>query len=197
MKLQSYSRKSILNPPIFSKFQLWSQIWQWSSTNFVPKFKSYNLQLITFHSDWNPHRFFIQFHTFLDVQLKISSVTVDGFWCKIVFWKRYELQIIWFKFRHKVCWTSLSNLAPKLKFAENWKSQNRIYRITLKFQVICWDIYYFSERLWCRLSKKIQIFNKFLLWKKKKKNLVEGRCVRDVPREFEPWIFLVPSFFVK
>ncbi len=37
-------------------------------------------------------------------------------------WKRYELQIIWFKLRHKICWTSLSNLAPKLKFAENWKT---------------------------------------------------------------------------
>ncbi len=48
LKLQSYSENSILALPIFSKFQLWSQIWQWSSTNFVPKFKSYNLQLITF-----------------------------------------------------------------------------------------------------------------------------------------------------
>ncbi len=48
LKLQSYSRKSIFTLPIFSKFQLWSQIWQWSSTNFVPKFKSCNLQLITF-----------------------------------------------------------------------------------------------------------------------------------------------------
>ncbi len=48
LKLQSYSRNSILALPIFSKFQLWSQIWQWNSINFVPKFKSYNLQLITF-----------------------------------------------------------------------------------------------------------------------------------------------------
>ncbi len=38
--------------------------------------------------------------------------------------------------------------------------------ITLKFQVICWDIYYFSERFRCRLSKNIQTFNKFLVWKK-------------------------------
>jgi hypothetical protein len=29
---------------------------------------------------------------------------------------------------------------------------------------MCWDIYYFSERLRCRLSKKVQTFNKFLLW---------------------------------
>ncbi len=48
LKLQSYSINCILALPIFSKFQLWSQIWQRSSTNFVPKFKSYNLQLITF-----------------------------------------------------------------------------------------------------------------------------------------------------
>jgi hypothetical protein len=48
LKLQSYSRKSILGPTIFSKFQLWCQIWQWSSINFVFKFKSYNLKLITF-----------------------------------------------------------------------------------------------------------------------------------------------------
>ncbi len=48
LKLQSYSINPILALPIFSKFQLWSQIWQWNSTNFVPKFKSYNLQLITF-----------------------------------------------------------------------------------------------------------------------------------------------------
>ncbi len=47
LKLQSYSINSILAPPIFSKFQLWSQIWQWSLTKFVPKFKSYNLQLIS------------------------------------------------------------------------------------------------------------------------------------------------------
>jgi hypothetical protein len=34
-----------------------------------------------------------------------------------------------------------------------------ISRITLKFQVIYWDIYYFSERLRCRLSKKHKITN--------------------------------------
>ncbi len=56
-------------------------------------------------------------------------------------------------------------MAPKLKFAENWKGKNEFSWITLKFQVICWDIYYFSERLWCRLPKKLQIFNKFLHWK--------------------------------
>jgi hypothetical protein len=45
LKLQSYSRNSILTLPIFSQFQLWSQISQWNSINFV---LSYNLQLITF-----------------------------------------------------------------------------------------------------------------------------------------------------
>ncbi len=31
----------------------------------------------------------------------------------------------------------------------------------------------------------------------KKKNLVEGRCVREVPRGFGPWFFLVPPLLVK
>jgi hypothetical protein len=30
-----------------------------------------------------------------------------------------------------------------------------------------------------------------------KKILVNGRCVREVPREFELWIFLVPPILVK
>jgi hypothetical protein len=46
LKLQSYSINSILSLPIFSKFQLWSQIWQWSSTKFVPKFKSFNVHFM-------------------------------------------------------------------------------------------------------------------------------------------------------
>jgi hypothetical protein len=71
---------------------------------------------------WKNDVDFSRFHTFFGLQLKISWVPVVRFWYKIAFWKRYELQIIWFKFRHKVCWTLLSNLAPKLKFAENWKS---------------------------------------------------------------------------
>jgi hypothetical protein len=39
-----------------------------------------------------------------------------------------------------------------------WKSARytRDSRISPKFQVICWDIYYFSERLRCRLSNEIQ-----------------------------------------
>jgi hypothetical protein len=30
-----------------------------------------------------------------------------------------------------------------------------------------------------------------------KKIIVEGRCVREVPREFGPWFFLVPRILVK
>jgi hypothetical protein len=30
-----------------------------------------------------------------------------------------------------------------------------------------------------------------------KKNLVVGRCVREVPREFGPWFILVPPILVK
>jgi hypothetical protein len=60
----------------------------------------------------------------------------------------------------------LSNLAPKWKLAENWKSLNGFFCITLKFQLICWNIYYFSERLRCRLSNDHQKFNKSALCKK-------------------------------
>ncbi len=137
---------------------------------------------------------FSRLDTFLDIQLKIFLVSVNGFLCKIAFWKRYELHFIRFKFHHKIFWTSLSNLALKLKFAENQKRKNGFFWIILKFQVICWDIYYFSERLWCQLSKILHSFKKFWIWKKK---LVEGRCVREVPREFDPCCFLVPSILVK
>jgi hypothetical protein len=34
-----------------------------------------------------------------------------------------------------------------LILAENWRSSDGFSLITPKFQVICWDIYYFSERL--------------------------------------------------
>ncbi len=49
-----------------------------------------------------------------------------------------------------------------------WKSARYIRdsRITLKFQVICWDIYYFSERLRCRQYNKPQKFTKLALCKK-------------------------------
>ncbi len=70
LKLFSYSEKSILGPSIFSKFQLWSQIRQWSSINFVFKFQLYNLQLITFpkhyleststHWNWRYHQFYVK-----------------------------------------------------------------------------------------------------------------------------------------
>jgi hypothetical protein len=54
----------------------------------------------------------------------------------------------WLKIHYPIFKTSLLNLAPKLKFAENWESKNGFFWITLKFQVICLDMYYFSERLW-------------------------------------------------
>jgi hypothetical protein len=113
LKLQSYSRKSILGPSIFCKFQLWCQIWQWSSLNFVFKFQSYNLQLITFpkryltsksiHWNWRYHQFYIKkrvkstkihivfssnFIRFLTLN-RWSSVPVDRFWFQMAFWKRY------------------------------------------------------------------------------------------------------------
>jgi hypothetical protein len=41
---------------------------------------------------------------------------------------------------------------------------------TPKFQVLCWDIYYFSERLRCRLSNKHKITNELQLWGKNVQN---------------------------
>jgi hypothetical protein len=40
---------------------------------------------------WKSDVDFSRFHTFFDIQLKISSDSVDRFWCKITFWKRYLL----------------------------------------------------------------------------------------------------------
>ncbi len=45
-----------------------------------------DLQLIHFYLS---NIKFSRFHTFFDIQLKISSEPVDGFSCKIAFWKRY------------------------------------------------------------------------------------------------------------
>ncbi len=49
-----------------------------------------------------------------------------------------------------------------------WKSAGytRNSRIIRKFQIICWDIYYFSERLWWRLSNKPQKSKKLAPCKK-------------------------------
>jgi hypothetical protein len=82
-----------------------------------------------------------------------------------VFLKRYELHFLRLKFHHKNFGISLLNLAPQLKFAKNLKSKNGFFWIILKFQVIYWDIYYFSEKLrW--LPKKLHTFKKFWIWKK-------------------------------
>jgi hypothetical protein len=71
------------------------------------------------------------------------------------------------KLESKICPISLLNLAPKLKFAENRSARyTRNSRITPKFQVICWDIYYFSERLRCRLFNELQKILKLALCKK-------------------------------
>jgi hypothetical protein len=56
------------------------------------------------------------------------------------------------KFHYKIFRSLLLNLALKWKLAEIWESLADISCITLKSQLICWDIYYFSERLRCRLS---------------------------------------------
>jgi hypothetical protein len=104
------------------------------------------------------------------------------------------LHFIWYKFYHKISRTSLPNLASKLILAENWRSFDGFSLITLKFQVICWDIYYFSERLWCRLSNRTQKFTKLALCKKICEEQV-SKAVGTVPKngsisKTAPTIFL-------
>ncbi len=101
-----------------SNFQLTSAlepIWQSSSKNFVVKFLSCILQLMKFLKRYLSSKFiqwnwrYPQFnderrvksnekaiwistfalYTFFDKKSKISSVSVDGFWWKISFWKRH------------------------------------------------------------------------------------------------------------
>jgi hypothetical protein len=61
---------------------------------------------------------------------------------------------------YKIFLISSPDLTPKLKFAENRKKSGKIgnSRITLKFQEMFWDIYYFSERLRHRLYNEPQEF---------------------------------------
>jgi hypothetical protein len=76
--------------------------------------------------DWNSHSFLyvwilVNLTGFL-TESKISQVFVDGFWRKIVFWKRYEFHFLWSKICHKIPRISSRNLALKWRLAENWKT---------------------------------------------------------------------------
>jgi hypothetical protein len=91
--------KSIGTPPIFSKFQLWSQIWQRSSWNFVVKFLSYKVQLITFPKRYlsskaiHGNRRYLQFYARKrvkpnEIYIIFSSI---GFWpISHAFWHKIE-----------------------------------------------------------------------------------------------------------
>ncbi len=104
LKLQSYSINSILALPIFSKFQLWSQIWQLSSTDFVPKFKLYNLQLMMF-----PKRYLVSksnhwtsryLQLYVQKRVKSTEIHISFSYNFIRFWTynwRY-LQFQWIDF---------------------------------------------------------------------------------------------------
>ncbi len=76
---QRPSTKNFFNARIYRKFGVF-----WKPKNL--KIEPLELEISSTEDrktcviDWNPHLFFIQFHTFLDVQLKISSVPVDRFW---------------------------------------------------------------------------------------------------------------------
>ncbi len=166
LKLQSYSRNFILTLPIFNKFQLWSQIWQWDSKNFVMKFKSYNLQLIKFpkrflasksiHKNWSNLQFYVEKRVKSNIKAVWNSVDFTRF---SVFSWRY-LQFPWFDFdARKRFWNFISWRLYDLNFItkflefhcqiwlQSWnllkigRVKMDFYWITLKFQVICWDIY--------------------------------------------------------
>jgi hypothetical protein len=111
---------------------------------------------------------FYRFHMFSGIKLNISLVSVYGFWWIMVFWKRYEHFIAKFGSKVEICW----------KLEEfRW-----ISRITSKFQVICWHIYNFSERFWCRLFNKPQKFTKLAFCKKKFVNNKVLKAVGTVPK---------------
>jgi hypothetical protein len=65
--------------------------------------------------------------------------------------------------------------------------------MTLKFQVICWDIYYFSEKIRCRLSKNSKLSRNFGFEKISSGALVQMGGATGI------WAvgFLVPPIFVK
>ncbi len=74
-------------------------------------------------------------------------------------------------------------------------TQNRISRITLKFQVFCWDdTILLFWKVTMQTFQKIPYFEWIFCLKK---ILVEGCGLREMPREFGPWIFLVPSISMK
>ncbi len=122
------------------------------------------------------------------IHIPFSSI---GFWSiSHVFWHKIEdifgfrrwilmkdsvLETLWVVlFMIKFPPQNFTNFIAKFGFKVEicWKLARYIRdsRITLKFQVICWDIYYFSERLRCWLSKKPQKFTKLALCKKLVKN---------------------------
>ncbi len=101
----NFQQISALEPNLAMKFQKFCAVILviWSTTHNASKtlscIKIYPLELKilliecqkTCEIGWKSDVDFSRFHTFFDIQLKISPVPVDGFWWKIAFWKRYEL----------------------------------------------------------------------------------------------------------
>jgi hypothetical protein len=84
--------------------------------------------------------------------------------------KNIFLETLWVSlFMIKILLQNLTNFVAKFgsKVEICWKSAGYIgnYWIIRKFQVVCWDIYYFSERLWCQLYNKPQKSKKLALCK--------------------------------
>jgi hypothetical protein len=105
---------------------------------------------------------------------------ISGF-CRWILMKKIILEtLLVVLFMIKISPENFTNIIAKfgskveicLKSAEYTRNS----RIALKFQVICWDIYYFSERLWCQLSSKPHKFRKLSPCKK----LVKKRFLKAV-----------------
>ncbi len=100
--------------------------------------------------------------------------------------KNIFLETLWVVlFTIKIPPQNFTNFIAKFgsKVEISWKSARytRNSRITLKLQVICWDICYFSERSRCRLSNKPHKFKKLSPCKKLVKKEVL-KAVGTVPK---------------
>ncbi len=144
-----------------------------------------NLSLKSIHGNRKYLRFYSRKHVKPnEIHILFSSI---GFWSiSHVFWHKIEdisgfrgwilmkdsvLETLWVVFfMIKFPLQSFTNFIAKFgsKVEIFWESARYIRdsQITLLFQVICWDIYYFSERLWCRLSNMPQKITKLALCKK-------------------------------
>ncbi len=131
----------VTDPTFFSKFRLRGPTLTRNFANFLSKFQSCNLQLITFQK------------RYLDAKYRFRKVIS----CKKHDWNFY---LKFAKFRVKVGPRS-RNLLKKVG------SVTTFSWITLKFSVFCWDKYYFSESLGSKLTEIMMNYKTFHYFFKK------------------------------